>query len=427
MKRTTNRALLVLFSFAFASLFPATCGWAAEQPIKLEYWFGEAPGAYTDTMAEIVKLFEEENPDIKVDMVLKGTPDKYEPEVLPVAIAGGVPCDVAYMNSFRAWEWSLEGGFLIPLNDLLHTSVIREFETSYLSGPKSEMSRGGIWHGVPFRTDTRGIYMNVDLLEDAGFNSTVGPKDIPDLDRYAAKLTRWSGDGKIEILGFAPNGNNLGDELTWLWAFGGEFLDRDTGELQFTAHAANQDALAWIQGYANRYGDRARANQTNFLRGSAAMHINSTTRLTTFPELAPQLNWYTSHMPVMPGVDPYSFGSALGPAIPVGAKHPNEAARFVAFFARPDVQVRWYRKTRSLPTRVEAFKQILPLISDPRERILVEQLPVTRQTPPLYAQLRVVWKSNLDKLRLNQISPQAVLENVQREMEPIYRKAFAAK
>jgi multiple sugar transport system substrate-binding protein len=425
MKCIRNRTLLVLL-LSFVLLLQVTHGWAAEKTVRLEYWFGEPAGAYTETMAEIIKLFEEANPDISVDMVLKGTPDKYEPETLPVAIAGGVPCDVAYLNGYKVAEWALQGGFLIPLNNLLHASVIKDFESNYLQGPKAEMSRKGVWHGVPFRTDTRGVYMNADLLEAAGLNSTVGPKDIPELDAFAAKLTRWSADGKVEVLGFAPNGNNWGDELFWLWSFGGEFL-KDNGELTFTGQAGNQDALAWIQDYANRYGDRARSNQTNFLNGSAAMHVNSTTRLTTFPELAPQLNWYTSHIPAMPGAKPYSVGFALGPAIPVGAKHPNEAARFVAFLARPDIQVRWYRQVRSLPTRVEAFKQILPLISDRRERILVEQLPVTRISPPLYSQLRSVWKSNLDKLRLNQISPQAMLENVQREMEPQYREMFAGK
>jgi ABC-type glycerol-3-phosphate transport system substrate-binding protein len=402
-------------------------GWGAERVVRLEYWFGGLPGSQTEAMSEIISLFEAENPNVKVDMVLKGIPEKYEPEALPLAIAGGVPCDVAYLSGPQVFEWSLKGGFLVPLNGLLQASRIQQFENNCLPGPRSLFSRKGIWYGAPFRTDTRGMYMNVDLLEGAGFGSTIGPKDIAELDRYAAKLTRWSADGKVEILGFAPNGNNAMDELIWLWAFGGEFLDEETGKLMFAGKAAHLDALTWIQGYANQYGARARATLANFMNGSAAMHINSTTRLSVLPEQAPELNWYTSHIPVMPQANPVSYGGVLGLAIPVGARYPNEAARFVAFLARPDIQVRWYRLTQTLPTRVEAFKQILPLISDHRERILVEQLPVTRVAPPLYPQLKQVWEGNLNKLRLSEISPQVFLEDLQRKMEPAYREIFTGR
>ncbi|NLN19869.1 MAG: extracellular solute-binding protein [Firmicutes bacterium] len=412
----------MILALSFVLLLHATQGQTAEATVRLEYC-GELANHYADTMRDIIQQFEKENPHIVIDMDHRGAPAQYEPEKLPVAIAAGVPPDIAYLNGFMTIVWAIRGGFLMPLNELLPANTINEFESRYLPAPKSEMSLNGVWFGVPFRMDTRGLYLNVDLFEEAGLNSQVGPKDIPELDVYAAKLTRRREDGQIQILGFAPNGNNW-SELFWLWAFGGEFLS-PSGEVTFTNVSSHRNALAWIQEYANRYGPTARTSTDGLANNQVAMHLNSTTMLTTFPATYPDFDWYTSHIPSMPGVKPFSVGCSLGPSVPIGARHPHEAARFVAFLSRPEIQVQWYQRTHSLPTRIEAFQQVLRSMDDPRERILVEQLPVTRTVPLLYRDFLAVERLHLTALREGKISPQVALENIQRDLELLlYQELF---
>ncbi len=389
----------------------------------LDFWYGEVSDAYIEAMNNIILGFEAENPGVKVDMALKGTPTRYY-EALQTAITAGVPPDVVYIDGFQAVEWNLSGNMLIQLDKMLPASVIDEWNQRYLPGPRHDFTINGKWYGVPLRTDTRGLYMNVDLVANAGLNHFNGPRDTNELDIWSAKLTQRDAGGNVTVLGFAPNRNNYADELPWLWAFGGEFFDYATGRLTFTSNPKNIEAVRWIQGYADRYGgNKAQASETNFKAGKAAMHVSSTTRLTIFAE-TPALNWWTSFVPAAPGMERVTLGSSLGPAVPVGAKNPQAAALFAAYMAKPDVQLAFYKTTHALPTRAEVLPRIIGLIDDQRERNLVQLLPITRVVPPLYSTLRNTWRSYLDRMRDGHASPLEVLESTQREMEPVYIKAF---
>lgn len=416
-----SKAMLPVFIAVIIAFSSANMAPAAE--IRLEFWYGEVAEAYIDAMEDIISEFEAINPGIKIDMVLKGTPTRYY-DSIKTAIAAGVAPDVVYFDGFQAVEWNLHGNTLMQLDKLLPPRIIDEWNKNYLPGPRYDFTVNGKWYGVPLRTDTRGLYMNVDMVANAGLNHLRGPADTTELDIWAAKLTQYSPTGSVSVLGFAPNRNNYADELPWIWAFGGEFFDYQSGKLTFTSNPRNIEAVRWIQDYANRYGGtRAQSSETNFKAGKAAMHISSTTRLAVFAEI-PELNWWTSFIPAAPGMPRVTLGSSLGPVIPVGAKHPEAAALVAAYMADPQVQLEFYKKTQALPTRSEALPQVIRLIDDPRERNLVQLLDITRVVPPLYSSLRVTWRSYLDKMRAGDISPLEVLENTQFEMEPMYAEAF---
>ena len=55
---------------------------------------------------------------------------------------------------------------------------------------------------------------------------------------------------------------------------------------------------------------------------------------------------------------------------------------------------------------------------------MVNQLPISRVVPPLYSEVRGIFLGYLNAMRRKEIAPAQVLENVQREVEPLYRDFF---
>lgn len=389
----------------------------------IDFWFGETTESYINTMQAIIERFEAEHPEIKVNFEQHGTIQGAKLEQLKVAVAGGVPPDVAYLDDTAIFELGYGSGMFIPLNDLLDPADIAAFD--FLPVPTQALYYDDVWYGLPFRTDSRGIYVNEDLFDEAGLDSRAGFASLDDMDDAAAKLTLRDGDGNIQRLGFAPYGNNFGGEIAWLWVFGGTMYDWERHRPTLVEYPQNLAAMEWILSYAERYGPGASTAVANWYGGTVAMRIDSTTRLRHYAEEAPHLNWWVAQIPHPPEGRLTTLSTVLALGIPMGAAHPEEAATFVNFLADPEIQTFWYLNTQSLPARRDALMDILQAMSDPRERTMVELLPVAEGYPPLFAYgLRPEFQTQLIRMRQKDITPMQALENTQRIMWPRFQEVF---
>lgn len=413
----------VLYTATFLVLLLTLGVGAGAQVTTIDFWFGETTESYIRTMQAIVDRFEAENPTIKVNFEQHGTIQGAKLEQLKVAIAGGVPPDIAYLDDTAIFELGYGAGMFIPLNDLLSPEDIATFD--YLPVPTQSLYYNDVWYGLPFRTDSRGIYINEDLFGEAGLDPRVGFATLNDLDDAAAKLTLRDASGNISRLGFAPYGNNFGGEIAWLWLFGGTMYDWEKHRPTLVEHPENLAAMEWIQGYADRYGPTASTNVTNWYGGTVSMRIDSTTRLRHYAEEAPHLNWWVSQIPAPPGGRKTTLSTVLALGIPRGAAYPEAAAQFVKFLSDPEIQIFWYQNTQSLPARRDALMDVLRDISDPRERLMVEMLPEAEGYPPLFAYgLRPEFQLQANRMRQRQITPLQALENTQRIMWPLFQEVF---
>lgn len=411
----------LILAVVAACAFSGLAG-AAEQTV-IEFWWGGAGSV--EEMRAIVEAFHQTYPAIRVNMTDQGSIgirgaglDK-----LKTSVAAGIPPDLAYLDATGVMGLALADDLLVPLNELLDDEFLNAIP--YLDAPRSYVVAQGKHYGLQFRTDSRGLYYNQDHFLEVGLDMNAGPQDIDELDVYAQRMTRWAADGGIERLGFAPRGNNFGLGLGWFWVFGGEVFDSDSLLPTFTGNPAHLRALEWILSYADLYGAAASVSNPKFVSGEVSMIIQSTTSLAPLKQQTPDLNWSVSHIPYPPEGKRTTLSTGYAFVIPRGARLSEGLATFLRFLARKETQMTWYRLTEQPPARVDAVLELIQAgeVADPRVVVMWELMPVAEGYPPLFASHVIVpLEENLNRMRARQITPHQVLEDLQRTLEPEFRR-----
>lgn len=406
-----------------ASLLLLVGAIATAEPAHVEFWFHTSSEFEIETMERIVAQFHEEHKDIRVEIVKTGSISKAAMwEKLLAAIVGGVPPDLVYTDPQMIAEWGPTKGGFIPINEIMPVRLIEE--NDIIPAMTQVLNVRGKWWGLPFRTESRGLFYNLEMFEKAGLDTAKPPQTIEELDSYAHKLTlRDPSSNAIQQLGFYPYNNNDATGLLFLWVFGGDFFDWQALRPTLTRYPENFQAMNWIGSYAERYGDIS-PKSTDFPSGKQAMRIDSTTALANYPVSYPDLRFGMGRLPQPPGVPPTTLAGGVSLGIPSGAKNPLAAATFGLYLLKTDTQVMWYRGARSLPVRLSAIQRIGRLMDDPRERVLAGLLPYAKTTPPLGNQIRDSMKKHQARMRKMEISPEQVLHEVQRETEREYMQVF---
>jgi multiple sugar transport system substrate-binding protein len=161
--------------------------------ITLSFW--KAP--HSDREAEywepILSKFMDENPNIKVEMLV--TPWDTWTEKYTAAFAGGTPPDVSYMT-----EWYPNFADAGQLADLT-PYITDEIKARYSRGSWDYATYNGKIIGIPFILVNSIIYYNKDIFEKEGINI---PNTWDELIDAARKATKdLDGDGKTDQWGFA--------------------------------------------------------------------------------------------------------------------------------------------------------------------------------------------------------------------------------
>ena len=206
------------------------------------FWGGNFLG---DEIYALVHRFEEKNPQYKVVMSASVARDLVgDAQRLMCAIAGDVPPDVVFFDRFAIGEWAARGA-LTNLDPFLERQNPRDpyridlseyydftvKEASYAPPGSGEKPR---LFGVPLTADSRELFINRDLLRQAGLVDAKGepkpPRNWDELREYASKLTLYNRPGDktsgIKRLGFAPNTGNSYLYI-YAWQAGGEFMNPD--------------------------------------------------------------------------------------------------------------------------------------------------------------------------------------------------------
>ena len=98
---------LVSLILALAVALSLTGAAFAEEPVTITYATFSASGAQEETLKKMVEVFEEKNPDIKVDVQLTGYDDYFTK--LATTVGGGNAPDVFEMNMENFLAYMLRG------------------------------------------------------------------------------------------------------------------------------------------------------------------------------------------------------------------------------------------------------------------------------------------------------------------------------
>ncbi|GGD93188.1 sugar ABC transporter substrate-binding protein [Paenibacillus nasutitermitis] len=328
--------------------------------VTLKIW---GMGEEAKSLPELAKIFEEENPGIRVKVQALPWDNAHDKLLTAVASRGGP--DIIQMGT----TWVPEIASAKALLDL--TPYVDKYPElnpdNFYEGAVQTTKYEDTFVGVPWYIDTRVLYYRTDLLKEAGYETPPGTWD--ELKDAASKLAKRGNDKygisldtAEQTLGFMfarQNGSKLieGDktlfnEKPYVEAI--EYL-----ESFFREGLAPKDlGLDAIQAFAGE--------------GTIPMFISGPWMIKLINDQAPDLKgkWATAVLPKKVTNESLLGGADL--SIFQYSKHKEEALKFLAFMSRPQTQLKWMEMTQSFPSVKKAWEDE-KLKSDPNFQVIGKQ------------------------------------------------------
>lgn len=351
MFTVTHRRVAPIVAVLLLSLLAARPAAPAER-IKLVVW-GMQSGPETAGLDAQVAEFERRNPDVKVSLLSMGA-GNMNPQKLMTAVVGGVPPDVIAQDRFTIGDWASRGTFQ-PLDTFLAaekgaSDPIRA-ENYYPAAWNEAIYRGSVY-AIPTGIDDRLLFYNRGMFRRAGLDPDRPPRTWEELLDYAKKLTKLNPDGTYQHIGFIPNYGN-----SWLylysWQNGGEFMTPD-GRTCTLSSPENEGALAYMVKAYDALGGYDKVSifqsgfqpneQDPFFTDKIGMVVNGSWVVGNIARYAPDLDFAVAPAPVpaerlrgegrFAGQPPYlTWTGGFSLAIPVGARNPDAAWRFIQWMS----------------------------------------------------------------------------------------------
>ena len=344
MFRTFNRTLVA----AATGALMASSALAGDLVINFD---DLNPGPKAAFDAAVAK-FQAENPDINV------TVNNNDREAHKTAIRNFLTADAPDVTSWYPGNRMapfVDAGLFEPVDDVWDANGFHED----LAAIKATMSRDGKIWGVPYSYYQWGIYYRKDVF------------DILGLEEFATWDDMLAGCAKMKENGVTPF--TIGTKFLWTAAGVFDYLNLRTngydvhnaltaGEIKYTdprivATLDNWETLINECGFIDNHASMSWQDAiAPFANGDAAMYVMGNFSVDGYKN-AGLTDDQIDFMP-FPTIDPSVPLAEEAPAdaffIPVNAKNKEDAKKFLAFVARPDVQTEWNKTIGQLPINAKA-------------------------------------------------------------------------
>lgn len=308
---------------------------AEKEPVEISFvnW-GSVEASTKDAFENMIKDFEEKNPDIKINNV--SFPYNQMLDQLLVMNAGGTPPDVAQLNG--VWVSALNNaGALASMDDLLPKESLNDFLSSTTEGLRYD----GKLKAVCWSPSPVALYYNRILLDKAGITEI--PKTYDELFAAAEK---------VSALGTDENGNRiygLGIQsqklfgagfyyLPYIWAEGGNLTDDagtvtlDTPEV-ISALGKTQNLMV---NEISPAGLEIKDLRNLFSQGYVGFHVDGDMGYPTFLTLSPKGEAFKDDIGIAPLPDSTEFFVEHDLVIFEKSEKKEAAARFVDYLSGPE-------------------------------------------------------------------------------------------
>jgi multiple sugar transport system substrate-binding protein len=346
---------------------------AEEAKIILRVGTGDSGEGLTPHQ-DIIAKFEEENPDILVQLEAVAGRDYYARLLTQIA-ADDAP-DIMQIGDDAVPQFVDSGAFL-PLDDFINGEYPLDMSI-YLPGVLEPGQVNGQQYLLPKDFSPLAVYFNKKVFDEAGVDY---PEDGWTWDEFretAQALTQdTDGDGQTDVWGVQlPGPWTTGFEY-WVAATGGSLISEDGS--QFVGHLDSPETLAAVQFYADLYHEYQVApppadmnvfggGNSEFDNGQAAMRIFG--------------RWPQSGMKENPNIDLGLVGLPQqekranvlfwgGFGIYSGSENPEAAWRFLRFYVGEQGAEVW--KDWALPA-VASVATESGLTDDPIEGVWLNEL-----------------------------------------------------
>jgi multiple sugar transport system substrate-binding protein len=347
-------------------------GTAASGTVTINYW-QYVYQSKVDTMTQLIKQFEANNPDIKV--VQTTFPyDQYNNKVAAAALAGNGP-DI--VNLYGGWLAKyVDAGYLQPLP--------APFDGAYLKSHFIPMVEQGVqfqgkYWALPMAVRTYAVFYNKDLFKAAGI--TQPPATWQEFRQDAIQLTKRDSSGKYVQEGFSWEDSDQGHTIfrfILVPDWGGQTYTNNDHTVAYNSPQGVQ-AFKWFidLNTKDHVGDPTfdTDQDTAFYQGKSAMLISASFFIGTLKKNAPNVNWGVFPLPSYNGND-YNVGTMWVNAITKGVSGAKlqAAIKFLQFLESDQSERTWLKDVGEIPANID-LANAADLKADPIYGPFVSSLP----------------------------------------------------
>ncbi|WP_342318615.1 ABC transporter substrate-binding protein [Corynebacterium mayonis] len=420
----TVTAAATLTACAGGSTNTAGSGESAGDETTITFWSNH-PGKSRDLELELISRFEEQNPELKVELVDAGANYEELAQKFNAALAGGDLPDVIVASDVTWFNFALNGA-TTPLDELWDKYNIDT--STYVDTLKGDYKYKDKHYGVPYSRSTNLMYLNTDDLAAAGLPTDRGPETWEEFDEWAVKLKEETGKPALTI----PDGSNY---LDWYfegmnWAHGGSYSNE--WEPNFTSPETIK-AGEFLQDQVRKGHIEISTDPTvAFGNGNASGLLQSTGSLGGLTESA-TIPFITTYLP---GPGPSAATGGAGLAVPNGIsdKRKENAVKFIDFITNTENTIFFSQKTGYMPVRKDALE-------NPAERAFLDENPnaetaikqLNENTKPQdYARVFVPGGGQrigaaLDRITVGDEDVATVFAELQKETEDVIKRDIEPK
>lgn len=328
-------------------------GESTDGKVTIEYF--NQKGEMVDTLREIAKDFEKENPNVHVKVV--NVPNAGE--VLKTRVLAGDIPDVVniYPQSIELQEWAKAGNF----EDLSDKDYIKRVKNHYAD----KYAIDGKIYNIPYTANAYGIYYNKDKFKELGLKVPETWEEFEELvDKIIAK-----GETPFAIAGADTWTLNGYHQLALATSTGGGKEANDYLRFSKPNAIKSSDSVLKDDFRLLDLFRKKGAMQTNwqgagytdvvgaFARGDALMTPNGSWAITAINAQDPKFNVGTFPFPGKQKGQSLTIGAGdLAWSISSSSKHKKEVNAFVEYMSRPEVMQK-YSDVDGSPTAIEGVKE----------------------------------------------------------------------
>ena len=351
------------------------------------FWMGMNTAKDNPVVDTVTSSFKEKNPAIDLTIEWEGNMDK-----LKASVAGGAPPDMMHTQSYVQTTWGV-GGVVQALDSQLKLArYIKPEDVWPLKW--NEVVFKGKTYALPYSLDTRVVYMNTAVMNEAGVDVTRPPRDWDEMLAAAQRVAKVDrANDVVDRLGFDPYLGS-GGRARWLvpfWQQGGEFTASDGLTVTINNEkgiAAMEWAVKLLETQGGWPAIEALEKQGNsdaiFANGKVGfLYETFSARESSFQRQWPSLELAFMDYPVIRGGKPANYAGGWAICLPTGAKNPDGAWALCEHFYSPDIDLQWASALLRVPVRMSVAKSDDYTRRDPLLKATVDGMQYGRFVPSM--------------------------------------------
>jgi multiple sugar transport system substrate-binding protein len=401
LSRTVLSLVLALAAgIGFAS--PASETATPSGPITLNVWMGSW---WADQAAKVAAEYARVKPDVTVKIEAIPINNYYDKAV--AAILGGSPPDVLDLDAFMIAS-AAGKNLLQPWDEFIKGLDVADFAPAIWSA--------GVLNGKVYAIPNRGsagvVYYNKTMFDRAG---VAYPTEDWNYDTMLDMAKRITIPGKEYGVGIAAALSDPANVMTayapMVWAFGGDFLDKDNKTAVINKPEGVKATTYWTELYTrHKVAPEGTLNYTVtkdivplFMNNTVAMLYSASQNIAQF-NAEPRLKW---GLQIPPGKA--TGGGGWSFTVPVGAPQSKAARDFVMWFVEPNNLSRLQIRE---PARISATTS--PPWNSEEFKVVFKAAKYSHILPPIpqWAEIQTMMITELQKALQQTKTPQAAANDM---------------